>query len=163
MATRPAPRTRVPALGRFSPAGLGRLENCPATVAANLVEDGFRARHARPLVAELLAVMLSAFQWATTHLKTNMFRLIVLIGAGTLLLAPLGSLLLARAAPLSTLVTATVELGLADAEAVRGDDFALVANRLRRCLATTAGDIDDLGAWRARAGVTLGLTPMPTS
>ena len=68
MATWAGSRAEEPALWRPRPAGLGWLKNGPPAGAADLVEDGLRARHAGPLVAKLLARVLAALELAAAYL-----------------------------------------------------------------------------------------------
>ena len=152
MATRTGSGAGEPALGRPRPAWLRRLEDRPSAGAADLVEDGLRARHAGPFVAELLAGVLAALELTAAYLQANMLRLEVVVGS-PLLLPPLGRLLLARATALSALVPPAVELSPAGAEAVRVLDFPLVAGRVGHCPSAPARNVHGLGARRAGASV----------
>jgi hypothetical protein len=134
------------------PTGLWRLENGSSTGTADVVEYGLWARRAWPSVAELSTGVLTALELAATYLEADVLRFIVLVGS-PLVLPPLGCRLLARAAVLSTLVPPAVEVGFANAEAMRMRDVALMTQGLGRYPTASARYIGNPGARCARAGV----------
>jgi hypothetical protein len=106
-------------------------------------------------VAELLTCVLTTFQLAAADLEADVLGLDVDIGT-PLLLPSLGSLFLARAAMLAALVSAAVELSLANSEAQwRVVDVALVTNPTSCCPSAAAGNVHVLEARSASPGVTL--------
>lgn len=108
--------------------------------------------------------MLAALEWAATHLQADMLRFVALSGSPwPFELPPLRRLLLARATALAALMPSAVELGFADAKAVRMLDVALVTGRFCRCPPAAAGYIDGLRAGCARAGMALVRAQMATS
>jgi hypothetical protein len=113
-------------------------------------------------VAELLTGVIAALELAATYLQADMLRFVDLVEK-SLLLPPLGCRLLIRATVLSTLVPSTVEVGFADAEAMRMRNVALMAQGLGRYPAASARYIGNLGARRARADVAFAQAQMATS
>jgi hypothetical protein len=101
-------------------------------------------------MAKLFAIMRPALQWSATSVQADMFSLDwERVGTNTLLLLlgnPLDSLLLTRAAMLTTTMSSTVSVCLADLEAQRVLNFCAVTHRLRCDSATAAIDFHDIGA-----------------
>jgi len=153
MSASASPVALKPALRWPAAAGLWRGEDGTPASATDLVENGFGARRAWTPMAQLLASVVAALELTSAHLDADVFSLVVFIDSSTLLLSSLSSLFLSRAAPLSALVSTTVELSLANAEAQGMLDGSLVTNRLGCRSSTPAGHIDDLGAETTRARV----------
>ena len=141
------------------------MQDRSTAVTRNLLEDSLSAGVAGPLVTDLRACVPSAFQHTATDPGTDMLSLKVLITwpqmrfelpADSL---TLDGLLLAGTASLSAGVTATVQAGLANAEALRRFHLALRTHCCECVAPTTAlnGHIlearptrpgmADLGAW----------------
>lgn len=155
-----------PALGGVRPARLRRLEHRPATVAADLVEDGLGATCTRSAVAHLLAVMAAAFQRPPARADADVFgfddgvtRLSVLPPAGGL---PLCSLLLPWAATFATFVTAAAQIRLACPHAPRLLDVSLMTNRCGRRSPTSTRYLNLLHAESAIPSVALGFAEVTT-
>lgn len=127
MTTWLAPSTRESALGRPRSAWLWRIEYGAPTIAADLVKDSFNTGRALTLVAELLTRVLTTLQCTATNLETDMFCFVVLVRPAIFLFPSLCGLLLARATTLAAFVSAAVQLDLANPEAHRMLDRALVA------------------------------------
>lgn len=145
------------ALRGSSSAWLGGLKNGPATCAADLLEDGFKAAWAWSSVTDLGTLVSAALQGPSADAKADVFRFHFI---GGLLLSVLSlrglsfhGLLLSGAAVLAALVAAAVELGLTNPHAHGLGDVALVTHGRARGSATSARDVRLLEARVARAGV----------
>ena len=156
-----------PTLGRRSAAGLGRLKDRPAAVAADLVEDGLRTAPAGASVADLLAIVAAAFQRSSAGSDADMLGL-----DGRDLprhpVFPLGGLslrglLLAGTAVLSTFVPTAAKIDLAESPTQRVLDVSLMAYGPVRGSPTPAWQVDALHTEAAAPGVAYGLARMPTS
>lgn len=132
-------------------AWLGRVEDCSAAVAADVFEYGFGTAGAGAAVAEVLAAMEAAFEWAVAVLDADVLCFDGgCVGRGDPVLAhtseTLDRLLFTGTAVLAAVVPATTELCLAEAEAQRDLHVALVTDGLGRYPATAAGNLDVLAA-----------------
>jgi hypothetical protein len=154
------------ALRGTSAAWLRGLQSRSSTRTAYVVEDGLGAAIARAAVAELLAVMITAFEWAPADPETDMLGLnrsgrstksALLPGCLSLI-----CLLLARAAMLAATVTSTAHVGLASPQAERVLNLTLMTDGRGCGSAASARNIHGLVASWAITKMALGLAQMST-
>lgn len=138
---------------------------------ADLVEYCFPARTTGTLVAELLANVISAFQWTTTRTSADVFRLKPIVNGtwgriyGTAFPFnghTLSGLAFAGTASFVASMSTTVESDPADAHALRRFDVALVANGCRGRPATLASNLNLFEARTALSRMTKLFTKMAT-
>ncbi|KAJ3494782.1 hypothetical protein NLG97_g3857 [Lecanicillium saksenae] len=127
-------------------ARLGWLKHSPTAVAANFGEDGLGAARAGTAMANLLAIMTSAFQGAATGPDANMLgfyscfgRRISVSTSGGL---SFGSSLLASATNFCTFVSAAAHVGSAGSSTCRTTFLAFMADSGFAGSATATADID---------------------
>lgn len=141
------------------------MQDRSTAVTRDLLENSLSAGVAWPLVTDLRTCVPSAFQHTATDPGTDMLSLKVLVTRSQMGFElpadslTLDSFLLAGTASLSARMTATVQAGLADAEALRRFHLSLGTNCCERIASTTALDghlleagptstgMADLGAW----------------
>jgi len=163
MTTRLRPMTWVPARWWLGTTRQRWHQNCATTIAGNLLENGFSAGTAGTFVAQLFTKVVAALQGSSTLSSTDVLSFDPIIGRAcsgmewSLLASacePLDSLPLSRTAMLLARVPAAVQIGPANATALRLCLLALVAYGCRCCPPTTAIDGDGRFAWRAVSRVT---------
>lgn len=156
-----SPRAVKSTLRGMSPAGLWWLKHRSATVATNLVENGFGAACACSAMAYLLAVMAAAFQRPSTRPDADVLgfdgRFCCRSIFPLVRCLPLCSLLLSWTAALATLVTAAAQIRLACSHAPRLLDISLMTDGCRCGPPTSTRDINHLHTESTITGVAFGL------
>lgn len=155
------------AFWRAGSARLRRLQNCSATVTANLCKDGLWAARARPTVAHLLAIVVSTLESTSTCSDANVLsfhnsRFSSCIAVSTASCLPLCGSLFSCTADFRALVSTAVHICLASSCAHWAMCVALMTNSGLARSATSAADINLFRAVTALTGMACRLASMAT-
>lgn len=140
-------------------------------MAGDLVKDGLGAGLACAFVAQLLTIVVAAFQWPSAGPGTNVLGLDAFIlpqnwgGAKWPVLLfyrqSFSSFALAGAATLVTGVTSAAERSTTDASTLGGLYIALMTKCLCGRSTASTGDVRGLAAWRAPSSVAYPVAVVP--